>query len=491
MTVPATGADGGSVSSLRAHVGRRRFEWSLGVIAVVAFAIPAYYTYRVRAHQRFWGDPRFFYYWPATQVAQGRGFLDVLTVQFGRPVPSASHPPGFITLLAGFYKAGFQSPQAMRYLLCIMTAATVVVIGVLVARLISRRAGLIAACIAAVYPNIWISSTLVMSETLFLFGLSLGLLGIYAFAERPRWQSAAVASLGLTLAASSRPEILVLFAVVVVPLVLSRRRVLANVLRLKLLVLVAVIPLLVFAPWFVYNLQRFERPVLVSTGFGQTMLTGACDSVFYGERIGYWSVSCTADSHPPEPAEGEVPDQSVLDAYYTKRAVRYYSHHKSQVPLVVAARIGRMFGVYQPKQQNFADRYVDKRGSYDLVRTSQFSFWLLGLLSIPGLVLWRRRKIAIYPLVGIFAVAVVVEALTFGNTRYRVGVDLCAVLLAATTIDWAIGRLQRRRRGRSGSPRPAEADVAPRDGSVPGPHERERRRLCGTVPGSARLPAHR
>ncbi|HET8930175.1 MAG TPA: glycosyltransferase family 39 protein [Acidimicrobiales bacterium] len=457
MTDTATGDDDGSNDQAwRARAGRRWFELSLGVVAFVAFAIPAYYTASVRAHQTFWGDPRFFYYWPATQVAQGRGFLDVLTMQFGQPVPSASHPPGFITLLAGFYKLGFQSPQAMRYLLCIMSAATVVVVGLLVARVIGRRAGLIAAGIAAIYPNIWISSTLVMSETLFLFGLSLGLLGFYAFFERPRSRSVAVASIGLTLAASARPEILVLFAVMIVPVIFSRRRSLATPQQFRLVVLAAVFPLLVFAPWFVYNLNRFERPVLVSTGFGQTMLTGACDSVFYGERIGYWSVNCTANSHPPEPAEGDVPDQSVLDAYYRKRAIRYYSYHKSQVPLVVAARIGRMFGVYQPKQQNFADRYVDKRGSYDLVRASQFSFWVLGLLSIPGLILWRRRKIAIYPLVGIFAIAVVVEALTFGNTRYRVGVDLCAVLLAATAIDWAIGRFTRRHRASPAEDEPVD-----------------------------------
>ncbi len=438
--------------AVRDRLGRRWFELSLGVVGLVAFAVPAYYTYSVRAHQRFWGDPRFFYYWPATQVAQGRGFLDVLTIQYGQPVPSASHPPGFITLLAGFYELGFHSPQSMRYLLCIMSAATVVLVGALIAQLISQRAGLIAASIAAIYPNIWISSTLLMSETLMLFGVMLGLYGFYAFTRKPRWSSAVVASVGLTLAASARPEMLVLFAVVLVPLIWSRRRALTTAVRIELLVLVAVVPLVVFAPWFVYNLNRFDRPVLVSTGFGQTMLTGACDSVFYGERIGYWSVSCTADSNPPRPAAGEVPDQSVLDEYYRKRALRYYSHHKSQVPLVVAARIGRMFGVYKTKQQNFADRYVDMRGSYELVRASQFSFWLLGLLSIPGLVLWRRRKIAVYPLVAIAAIAVVVEALTFGNTRYRVGIDLCAVLLAATTIDWAIGRLRRRFAARGPDP---------------------------------------
>lgn len=481
MTATATRDGGGSDDTgFRAWAGRKRFGLSLGVIAFVAFAIPAYYTYSVRAHQRFWGDPKFFYYWPATQVAHGRGFLDVLTVTYQQPVPSASHPPGFITLLVGFYKLGFQSPQAMRYLLCIMSGATVVLIGVLVSRLVSRRAGLIAAFIAAIYPNIWISSTLLMSETFVLFGLSLALLGFYSFSERPRWQSAAILSIGLTFAASARPEILVLFVVVVVPLIVSRRRSLTTVVRIKLLVLSAVIPLLVFVPWFAYNSTRFERPVLVSTGFGQTLLTGACDSVFYGKRIGYWSVSCTANSHPPEPAAGEVPDQSVLDAYYRERAVRYYSHHKSQVPLVVLARLGRMFGVYQTEQQYVADTYIDNRGSYDLVRVSQYAFWLLSLLSIAGLVYWRRNRIAIYPLVGIFVIAVVVEAITFGNTRYRVGIDLCAVLLAATAIDWAIRSSQRRRRGRRDDPVGDGAEAA-----LPDDHRNR------SQEGSAGSPAHR
>lgn len=444
---------------------KRWFAPALGLIGVVAWLIPAYYTLTVRSHDRFWGDPRFFYYWPATQVAQGRGFLNVMTVQYGQPVPSASHPPGFVALLAGFYRLGLQSPQAMRYALCVMTAATVVIIGVLVGRLANERAGLIAAIIAAVYPNIWISSTLLMSETLLLFGLALGLLGFYGFTQQaPRLSRLVVCAVGFTLAASARPEILVLFPVVIVPLVLSRRRALAPRTRLGFLVVAAVIPLCVFGPWYAYNASRFERPVLVSTGFGQTLLTGACDDVFHGPMIGYWSVACTAQSFPPKPEPGAVPDESLLDEYFRKRALRYYSYHKRQVPLVVLARMGRMFGVYHPADQNTIDSYVDHRGSFQLVRASQIAFWVLCLIGVAGFVQWRRRKIPVYPFVAIFALVVVVEAITFGNTRYRVAIDLCLVLLAATVIDRMIalgaGRVRR--------PEARAADVAPFGGGPSG-----------------------
>ena len=49
-------------------------------------------------------------------------------------------------------------------------------IGLVGLRLAGPRVGLVAAAIAAVYPNLWINDSLVMSETLALLLVSLALL---------------------------------------------------------------------------------------------------------------------------------------------------------------------------------------------------------------------------------------------------------------------------------------------------------------------------
>ena len=87
-----------------------------------------------------------------------------------------------------------------------------------------RRAGLIAAGIAAVYPQLWINNGLLMSETLFVFGITLGVAGVYAYRDRSGWGRLITASVGFTIATSARPESILLFVLVLLPLVIGRHR---------------------------------------------------------------------------------------------------------------------------------------------------------------------------------------------------------------------------------------------------------------------------
>ncbi len=139
------------------------------------------------------------------------------------------------------------------------------------------RAGLIAAGIAATYPQVWINDAMLMSETLFVFGFTLALLNIYAYHREPTRLRLAGASIGLTIAASARPESILLFALVLLPLVLARRGFDWRK-RIGHLALAALFPLLAFVPWTAYNASRFSKPVLMSTGFGQTLLQANCGS---------------------------------------------------------------------------------------------------------------------------------------------------------------------------------------------------------------------
>lgn len=461
---------------------RQNWYWPALIAAgVLGLVVRFHHIAVVTSNYKGGGDPFYFYYWPGVQLARGHGFIDpLMSAYFNYPIESASHPPGFVLLVAGLYKMGFHTANDLRYVFAILGCVTVVLLGSLLGRIISPRAGVIAAVLAAVYPNIWINDTLLMSETLMMFGITVALVGVYHFIERKTWVGIAVASVGLTLAASARPENLILFAAIILPLVLARRSI-AFRRRLGLIGLAAVFPLLAFVPWTVYNNARFDKPVLMSTGFGQTMLAGACDPVFSGPTMGLWSFQCLLDvsaaertaakpdrvtvgdalkskewqslnewsrrpnAVPPPPVFGgskpsrqHYADQSVENGVYVRAALDYMRAHKSEIPKVVFVREARTLELWKPNQ-NVALAVVEGRGSAHLVTWSQRMFWAMCLLSIAGAVMWRKRKILLYPLYTQMLLVAFVVGVTFGSTRYRAPAELALVLLAATAIDGIVG----------------------------------------------------
>jgi 4-amino-4-deoxy-L-arabinose transferase-like glycosyltransferase len=486
-------------------LGSRGYALALGAMGLLGLAVRWHHIAAVTARYTSTGDPYFFYYWPGVQLARGYGLIDpLMSGYFNYPIPSASHPPGLPLVIAGLFKLGIQTATQMRYALAVLGAVTVVLMGVAAGRIISRRAGVIAAFIAAVYPNVWITDTLIMSETLMMFGMALAFIGIYDFVQRKTWGSIVCASIGLTIAASARPENLLLFGVIIVPLVLARRT-LTLPHRFKLIGLAAVFPLLAFVPWTLYNASRFDKPVMMSTGFGQTFLAGSCDGVFAtGPMAGLWTPDCLFDvsdreraeatperatfrlaiaskgwkeisaaaSHPnvvpprpkldgPKPTKAQYLDQSVENGHYVSATIDYLKHHKSQIPKVLLLREARTLEVYKPNQE-VAMAVLEGRGSPRLVTWTQRAFWVMCLLGIAGAVMWRKRKIILYPLYTQMVMVAVVVGITFGSTRYRAPAELALVLLAATAIDgfigWAWGRFGG---GRSDRDRAFEHDAAP------------------------------
>ncbi len=439
-----------------------KYKVGLAVIAVGGFIIRANYVLTVRSPAGYThGDSFLFYWWPAQQLAKGRGFISPATVQhctwnpnnvprevllnlpdhlfnLCQVVPSAKHPPGFVTLLAGLDKLGINGMETQRYLMCALGSITVVLVGILAARLISGRAGIIAAVIAAVYPNTWINDTALWSETLMSFGFVLGLLGVYAFWRTPNWKRLLVASIGFTIAMSARSEMIVLFAAVFIPLVLARS-ILAWKKRIALLALAAIAPLAVVIPWSLYNASRFEDPVLLSTGLGPTALASTCGHVYYTSSIGYYSLKCMKNTPKPVPASMGL-DESQVNSYDKQRALDYAKAHPGRTVLTVVAREGRLLELWNPHQQNVFNHYAQGRGSMALVTTAQWGFRVLAILSIVGAVLWRRRRIPLYPLMAEIGLTVVVVAVTFGSTRYRAAAEWCLIVLAATTLDWLVSR---------------------------------------------------
>jgi hypothetical protein len=110
---------------------------------------------------------------------------------------------------------------------------------------------------------------------------------------------------------------------------------------------------------------------------------------------------------------------------------------------VEIAREGRAFGLFHPLEQIRLDSTVETR-PYRWALVGLGMYYALVLLSVGGLVLLRRRRVPILPLLAVGLDVVVSVALTFGETRYRTTFELALVLAAAVQLDWVWGRFGRR-----------------------------------------------
>ncbi|HET8931164.1 MAG TPA: glycosyltransferase family 39 protein [Acidimicrobiales bacterium] len=437
-------------------VPTRAFRVWLAVIAAVALIVRLLQVAWVTGRQDLAGDA-FYYYWQAQHNAAGHWFAQPLLYTSWRAwIPGADHPPGFVTLLTVLDYLGLDTPLAQRYFLAVLGVGTVIAIVWIMRTVVGDRAALIAGGIAAIYPNLWVNDGRIMSETMFALCFAVALFAFFRFRAEHEWRWLVLLAVALTLASSARPESLLLFALVLVPAVWSAtagdlRR------RLAMIAVAALIPVATFAPWVVFNSMRFDRLVVMSTGAGQTLAQGNCSLTYYGSSIGLNQFKCLEEILPPAGRDVNAAEQ---DAVYREAAFDYMGDHLDRLPTVVLAREGRTWGLWRVGQQQRVDHIWENRGSLAVVSLQQWSWWIVGALAIGGAVLWRKRRYGLYPLGVQFAITVAVVGFTFGNTRYRVGVEVCAVLLAATSIEYA-WRWWRRRSGRPGLTAPSDDVTQP------------------------------
>jgi hypothetical protein len=132
---------------------------------------------------------------------------------------------------------------------------------------------------------------------------------------------------------------------------------------------------------------------------------------------------------------------------------------------VVAARVGRLWDVFKPGQTTMLDWWIEGRGRA-ASWIGLFAYYALWPFAIYGLVVMRRRRVPIIPLVAIVVIATFAAAITFGVTRYRAPAEVPLVLAASigAAAVWTHWRARRVR-----TPVPAETDGYPLDGDVPRP----------------------
>ena len=444
--------------------GNRGFGWPLAAIAAVATVIRVAYllgshvdrTPTLRQGDAFW------YSSTAANLAKGEFFVNEFTGQ-----PTADHPPITALILAPASWLMTKDTMAQRLTMVVIGVLTVVVIGLVGRRLAGPVAGLVAAGVAAGAPALWVNDVVIMSESPTALVVAAVLWIGIVLAERTTPAVALAAGALCGLAALTRAETGLFLPFMVWPIVaLAPGRPWS--VRLRTAALATAATAAVVLPWTVFNLTRFSEPAVISVNDGVTLLGANCDPTYRGRYLGSWVIdgclstvlgsldarkppltasdrerlAATPDRPCPDPLQQRPPcwDSSKISAIMRTEAVHYVSGHLSDLPQVVAARHGRVWGWYRLDQSLEVGEPEGR--SPTVTRWGYYVTWALVPVTAAGAWVLHRRRRTVVPFAAALGVVVVTTTVFYGLVRFRLPYDVASCLLVGVAID----ELVRRRR---------------------------------------------
>lgn len=372
----------------------------------------------------------------AVDAAYERPFDRVL---LGLHRPTAEYPPAFPTLVAAVDRLGVDSVEGQQLGIGTLSAILTAAAAAALARALGARTAVavVAVLAAGLHPHLLQANALLMTEgffaalATFVVVFTLRLTRRATDGVRATLPAAALGVL-LGIAALTRGEALLWVPIVVLALVIGGRD--RGTRAIPVLLAAAV----VVAPWTVRNHISLDALVPVSNNIG-TVLDGAnCDLTYRGATIGAWRSTFVAGAELGTDRGGpcfegfRIEDPDFSEAAAAARArrdgIEYALDHTRRWPLVVAARWGRTLGVFNPGQQ------VDLEVLEGRSRSWQWAGTIVWWAALPlAIVAWsrRRRDRPTAMSLAVPAIAVVLTtALTYGNQRFRVGLDPTACVLA-------------------------------------------------------------
>lgn len=408
------------------------FWRDLALIGAFALVVRVVYALAVAPNTAV--DDDAFFHLTANALAAGHGF--VAPFQFylhGISAPTAEHPILYPLLLSVVARAGGTGVDVQRSVGVLAGTGVVVLLGLLGRELAGRRAGLIAAAIAALWPSLIAADGSIMSEPLYGLLVVAAVLLAVRHVRSPALGGALALGALIGLAGLTRSEGLSLLVLLALPAVL-----LAGHRRLVSATAIVAVAAIVISPWVIRNWSTFHRPLL-STNEGTVVAGSNCHQTYYGAEIGAFDFACVKSASRGVRSR----DEAVRAAAMRDAGLDYASGHAGRLPLVVAARVAGVWGVFDPRRQ-----FVVTGRNITTQKAGVLLFYPLAILAITGAVaLYRRRQRAAILLLAPFVMITLVAATTYGGVRLRHTADLMIVVLAGVGIDALLRRRAARATG--------------------------------------------
>jgi 4-amino-4-deoxy-L-arabinose transferase-like glycosyltransferase len=339
-------------------IGRHRF---VTAVMVVAFALRFAWGFSLNRHELYFPDSR---QWSgiASNFLSGHGLI----VDEGA---KALRPPVYSLFLSlVYFLFGRENLLAVRIVQALISSCTCLVVYLLARRLFTATAARISLAACAIYPFFIYYSGAVLTETLYIFVLSLVMLCL----SRGRF---AWAGFLFGLGILCRAELIVFFFLALAGMfVVMRKRE-----ALRRAVVMAAITGGILLPWTLRNYLVFHEFVPLTTMSGYTFYEGNSPHNTTGGPGG-------ALPFPDTRGMGEI----EKDRFLRQEAIREIRENPRRMIPLMASKFKRLWNVrLNTDNPAYASRLT--------VLASMISFTPLLILFVIGLVLsWKRRGELVY-----------------------------------------------------------------------------------------------
>jgi 4-amino-4-deoxy-L-arabinose transferase-like glycosyltransferase len=334
-------------------------------------------------------------------------------------IPNTFRPPGYPLFLAAVYALAGHSYAVVKVLQSLIGALTCVLVVMIGERLFSKRTGVIAGVIAAVYPFLVLYSGFLLSEILFVF---LSMAFIYALLRLRgnwTWWGVAIAGLVLGLMNLTRPVALLLPGLLFFWLwgelgAKRRAAMIAGLLALWMLVPIV--------PWTIRNYVVTHSLILIDDHHWLGLYIGNNRTIMETpDKIGGWL----------EPALVEGARESFQAADYRSAYVAFLKDQLLQQPLDLL----RLEGYKLIKFWNVVPT-SSKTTPRDAM-ISILSYGLLLPLALLGVALSFKSAVKPWLLIIWILNFCLVTLIAFGSTRFRAPVEPVLILFGALALEKA------------------------------------------------------
>ncbi|MEY2432912.1 MAG: hypothetical protein QOC92_2637 [Acidimicrobiaceae bacterium] len=412
-------------------------RWWVALIALVGFFVRAR-TVMATRHLVLGSDP-----WDYNRLGQllaaGKGFGSALLSPSGGP--TAFRPPLYPLFLGAIYKVTGDSIVAARLVQAGLGAATVVLLWLIAVRLFDRRTAHVVAALAAVYPPLVLTTTALMSESILIPIMLMGLLAALIAREQgpsANWWivlTGACAGLGI-LARPSSVTILPALVLLVLARPRTNWRASAAMKRAGLVVGAVAVVLL---PWQLRNAAKLHHFVPVSDIDGYN-LAGLYNPDAAGE--GYpthfqWRPPTGVADLAPLFGDRSL-DEVTLGARLRSSGFEFIRRHPTspiEAELWNSYRMLELTGLDQSAQVAEQSGYSRRAAAVAMV-----SFWMVAVLAAAGCVTrsFRRAPPTLWLAPALLWVG---TALFLGDARQRAPVDPFILLAASLAVVGGIARI--------------------------------------------------